>query len=330
MAGQTKADYLNRFPLLGTLHAGTRQVHSVTLPGSALADEPRTVISITGNQPGPVVFVNAGVHGGEYPAIETVIRLSKSIDPSSINGAVVLMPVLNVPAFWKRSMFVCPVDNQNPNRLFPGDPNGSYSEQMVYALTTEFVAQADCYIDLHGGDMVEELVPFSICRRGDDEVDRKSLELAKIFGLPYVLMVDRPIQVAKGSMSFVAGAERGVPSFIAEAGGVGRLQLDAVEQLTDGVLRVLAHLGVTDRQIGQADEPTTLSLFQWLYSEHAGMFYPSVQTNDEVAEGQIIGQIGSLSGDTLEVIKSPISGRVLFTTTSPAVTENGLLMGIAI
>ncbi len=249
MAKLVKADYRERFSLLGTLEAGLRQVHRVTLPGSELGDEQRTVISITGNNPGPVVFVNAGVHGGEYPAIETVIRLGKTIDPDTVSGAVVLMPVLNMPAFWKRSMFVCPVDNQNPNRLFPGDPNGSYSEQMVYALTTEFVANADCYIDLHGGDIVEDLVPFSICRRGDDEVDQKSLELAKIFGLPFVLTVDRPIQVAKGSSSFVAGAERGVPSLIAEAGGVGRLQLDAVEQLTTGVLRVLSHLGVIDQTI---------------------------------------------------------------------------------
>ena len=330
MAKLVKADYRERFSLLGTLEAGLRQVHRVTLPGSELGDEQRTVISITGNNPGPVVFVNAGVHGGEYPAIETVIRLGKTIDPDTVSGAVVLMPVLNMPAFWKRSMFVCPVDNQNPNRLFPGDPNGSYSEQMVYALTTEFVANADCYIDLHGGDIVEDLVPFSICRRGDDEVDQKSLELAKIFGLPFVLTVDRPIQVAKGSSSFVAGAERGVPSLIAEAGGVGRLQLDAVEQLTTGVLRVLSHLGVIDQPIELAAEPTTLSLFQWLYSENAGMFYPTVQINDEVKQGQVVGHVGSLSGETLETVTTPISGRILFTTTSPAVSENGLLMGIGV
>ncbi len=331
MSGTTTADYRRRFPLLGELKAGERQVHSVTLPGEALKEEPRTVISITGRQAGPVVFVNAGVHGGEYPAIETVIRLSKSLDPNRIAGAVVLMPVLNVPAFWKRSMFVCPVDNQNPNRLFPGDPNGSYSEQMVHAVTNEFIANADYYIDLHGGDMVEDLVPFSICRRGEDEVDQKSLELAKVFGLPNVLMIDRPIQIAKGSMSFVAGVERGVPSFIAEAGGVGRLQPEAVQQLTDGVMRVLNYVGVTDEQVTAADaEPTALNLFEWLYSANAGMFYPSVAINEDVSEGQEVGTIGSLDGETLEVVKSPVRGRVLFITTSPAMLAQGLLMGIGV
>jgi predicted deacylase len=330
MADRAKADYRERFPLLGRLTAGSRQVHQVTLPGTALANDPRTVVSITGTQPGPVVFINAGVHGGEYPAIETVIRMSQMLDPANVTGAVVLMPVLNVPAFWARSMFVCPVDNQNPNRLFPGDPNGSYSEQMVYALTTEFVANADCYMDLHGGDIVEELVPFSICRRGEEDVDRQSLELARVFGLPYVLKVDRPIQVAKGSMSFVAGAERGVPSFIAEAGGVGRLQLDAVEQLTNGTMRVLRHLGVIDQDVPDGTPSTELNEFEWLYSEKSGMFYPSVEINEQVSEGQVVGRIGSLTGETLEVVQTPIGGRVLFTTTSPAVSEKGLLMGIGV
>lgn len=330
MATRQTASYRDRFPLLGTLEAGTRKVHEVKLPGTALADELRTVISITGKTSGPVVFINAGVHGGEYPAIETVIRLGQSLDATQINGAVVLMPVLNLPAFWKRSMFVCPIDNQNPNRLFPGEPDGSYSEQMVYALTNEFIARADCYMDLHGGDIVEDLVPFAICRRSDEEVDQRSLELARVFGLPYVLKVDRPIQVAKGSMSFVAGADRGVPSLIAEAGGVGRLQLEAVDQLTSGVLRVLNHLGVVHQDVTPAPEPTELSRFEWLYSASAGMFYPSVSIDEDVKEGQLVGRIGSLSGETLEEVRTPLGGRVLFTTTSPAVTEQGLLMGIGL
>jgi len=118
-----------------------------------------------------VLFVGAGVHGGEYPAVETVIRLSTRLNAVEISGTVVLMPVLNLPAFWKRSMFVCPVDNVNPNRVFPGDPQGTYSEQMTHALVNEFIIHADAYIDLHGVDIPEDLVPFSISRKADEPAD---------------------------------------------------------------------------------------------------------------------------------------------------------------
>ena len=317
-------------PILGALTVGHTQRHSVILPGSALGDEPRPVISVTGAKPGPVLFVNAGVHGGEYPAIETVIRLGKTLDPAAIAGTVILMPVLNLPAFRTRTPFVCPVDNVNPNRVFPGDRNGSYSEQMVHALTSEFVAHADAWLDLHGGDIPEALVPFSICRAGSDEVDAKSMELALATGLPYVLAVSRPVQPAKGSSSYVAGAGLGVPSVLVEAGGVGQLQEEAVELLMTAVHRAMAHLGMITTAIPAPAPPTVLTGFEWTYAKHAGMFYPKVAAGDLVRKGDEVGRVGDLFGAELEFVQAPATGRVLFLTINPSVGENGLLMGIGV
>jgi predicted deacylase len=317
-------------PILGRLEPGKTQRHLVALPGAALADEPRPVTTITGAKAGPVLFINAGLHGGEYPPIETVIRLGRELDPAKIAGTVVLMPVLNLPAFWNRTMFVCPADGVNPNRVFPGDPNGTYSEQMTHALLHEFVAHADAYIDLHGGDIAEALVPFSICRSGDTPTDMKAKELASVFGLPYLLTVSRPIQPAKGSSSYVAAAERGVPGFIAEAGGVGQLQPDAVDLLRNGVYRVLAHLGMIEDTVEPATPPILLTGFEWVYSTQPGMFYPRVAVDEVVEQGEEIGCVGSLFGDTSETILAPASGRVLFLTINPAVLTNGLLMGIGV
>jgi uncharacterized protein len=218
---------MKKVPILGELTPGETKRHSIKLPGAELAkDEPRPVISVTGAKPGPMVFVNAGVHGGEYPAIEAVIRLGKTLDPKIIAGTVVLMPALNLPAFRSRTPFVCPIDNVNPNRVFPGDPEGSYSEQMTHALISEFVVHADTYVDLHGGDIPEALVPFVICRHGDDNVSKKSKEIAMAFGLPYVLTVSKPVQPSKGLSSYAAVADKGIPAILAEAGGVGQMQED--------------------------------------------------------------------------------------------------------
>ena len=237
-------------PILGALERGTRQRHLVKLPGAALADdEPRPVVTVAGAKSGPLLFVNAGVHGAEYPAIESVIRLGNVLDPQSIAGTVVLMPSLNLPAFRTRTPFVCPVDGVNPNRVFPGEAEGSYSEQMVHALMSEFVARADAYIDLHGGDIPESLVPFVICRGGGDPVDTKSKGMALAFGLPYVLTVSKPVQVAKGASSYVAGAAAGVPSILAEAGEVGQMQEPAVALLMNGVMRVMQHLGMIESAV---------------------------------------------------------------------------------
>jgi len=324
--------YTERFPLLGPLTPGTTQRHEVRLPGAALADDRWPVISVTGAKPGPVLFVGAGVHGGEYPAIETVIRLAKTLDPATLTGAVVLMPVLNLPAFRARTPFVNPLDGVNPNRVFPGDPEGTHSEQLVHALTHEFIAHADAYIDLHGGDIVEDLVPFSIVRRGGEPVDDAAMALAHAFGLPYLLAVDRPVQAAKGVSSYVAAAAIGVPGLIAEAGGVGLLQPEAVTLLTAGVYRVLVHLGMLAAADAAPATPappvTVLKRFEWVYSTPGGMWYPTVAVNDAVKEGQPVGTIGSLYGDMLEEVTAPVSGRILFLTVNSSVAEHGLLLAV--
>jgi predicted deacylase len=342
---------MKKFPILHELEPGKIKRHMIKLPGAALAkDEPRPVISVTGAKPGPILFVNAGVHGGEYPAIEAVIRLGKTLDPKRISGTVILMPILSLSAFQTRTPFVCPIDNVNPNRVFPGDPSGSYSEQMTHALIHEFVIHADAYIDLHGGDIPEALVPFVICRSEAGLADKRacdvaarSREIAMAFGLPYVLTVSKPVQPSKGQSSYAAAAGKGIPSILAEAGGCGQLPEEAVALLVDGVINVMTHLkmlGAEDRgqarkdrekkKISAADTAasTILTKFEWLYTKHAGMWYPKVAAGDEVKKGQQIGTVGDLFGDTLERIVSPVNGVVLFLTINPSVLDKGLLMGI--
>ena len=336
---------MKKILILGELAPGETKRHLIKLPGAALAnDEPRPVISVAGAKPGPVLFVSAGVHGGEYPAIEAVIRLSKTLDPKKISGTLILMPVLNLPAFRTRTPFVCPIDNVNPNRVFPGDPSGSYSEQMTHACISEFVVHADAYVDLHGGDIPEALVPFVICRAGNDKVAKKSKAIAMAFGLPYALTVSKPVQPSKGHRagagglsSYAAAAEKGIPAILAEAGGAGQMQEEAVALLVNGVVSVMRHLGMIAGERphpnplpnkGEEETATLLTEFEWLYTKSTGVWYPKVEPGDVVNEGERIGTVGDLFGDTLEEIASPVNGVVLFLTINPSVVENGLLMGI--
>jgi predicted deacylase len=334
---------MKKIPILGALTPGTTQRHLIKLPGLALAnDEPRPVISVAGAKPGPLLFVNAGVHGGEYPAVEAVIRLGQTLDPKKISGTVILMPVLNLPAFRTRTPFVCPIDNVNPNRVFPGDPRGSYSEQMTHAFINEFVVHADAYVDLHGGDIPEALVPFVICRGGDDDVAKKSKAIATAFDLPYVLTVSKPVQPSTSQSSYAAAADKGIPAILAEAGGAGQMQEEAIDLLVDGVVTVIRHLGMIDdanlefqiskskanKTARSAVATTVLTKFEWLYTKSTGVWYPKVAPGDAVREGEQIGTVGDLFGDTLEEIVSPVNGVVLFLTINPSVLENGLLRGI--
>ena len=178
------------------------------------------------------------------------------------------------------------------------------------------------------------------------------------FGLPYVLTVSKPVQPSKGHRagagglsSYAAAADKGIPAILAEAGGVGQMQEEAVALLVNGVVNVMRHLGMIEdarrsnltiansetnskakakKTARSAVATTVLTKFDWLYTKSTGVWYPKVAPGDAVREGEQIGTVGDLFGDTLEEIVSPVNGVVLFLTINPSVLENGLLMGIGV
>src|SRR5215210_1916357 len=177
---------------------------------------PYTVVR--GTEDGPHVALISGVHPAEYPAIESTIRFTRNLDPSRLRGTVVSLPLIDVPAFLPRSPFVCPIDGKNPNRFFPGNPAGTFSEVLDDAIFRTVIAPSDALIDLHGGDMVEALYPFSVYSvSGNDEVDAKSWGICEAFGLPYVV-ASRPQPGGLAGTTCDAAAAAGIPSMIAEAG----------------------------------------------------------------------------------------------------------------
>ena len=128
------------------------------------------------------------------------------------------------------------------------------------------------------------------------------------------------------------------------------MQEEAVSLLVNGVVNVMRHLGMIDdakfeshianteknskpkpkKTARSAVATTVLTKFEWLYTKSTGVWYPKVAEGEAVREGEQIGTVGDLFGDTLEEIVSPVNGVVLFLTINPSVFKDGLLMGIGV
>ena len=111
------------------------------------------------------LVATGGVHAAEYASIAAALDLGRTLDPATLHGRVVVVPVMNVPGFSVRSIYICPLDGKNLNRVFPGNAGGSASEQIADWMFQNVMKQANYYVDLHGGDMIEALIPFTIIFR---------------------------------------------------------------------------------------------------------------------------------------------------------------------
>src|SRR6267143_2794942 len=94
-----------------------------------------------GAEPGLSFLLTAGIHAAEYTGTLAAIRLGRELEPRHVRGTIVVLPLLNVPGFYERSVYVNPEDGQNLNRVFPGDPKGKWGERFAHRLLTEIVTR---------------------------------------------------------------------------------------------------------------------------------------------------------------------------------------------
>ncbi len=308
---------------VGTANAGSGQKARGVLPvPGTTVQMPITLIH--GARPGPQILVSGGVHGGEYPAIETAIRIARELDPGQVSGRVAVVHPYGISAFHARLQYLVPEDGKNPNRVFPGKATGTVSERMAHTLFEALVVGTSAWVDLHGGDLHEALVPFTVYSDGAaPEIVAKSRAMAEAFGISNIIVSQ---SIAGGT--YGAAASRGIPAILSEAGGVGQLEEKDVATLLRGVRNVLRLLGVVPGAPEPVPPPTRLSKFVWLRSEHTGCWYPSVRAGDRVTEGQPIGVIKDYWGDVLAEHKAPASGVVIFIVTSLAINPTDPLVGI--
>jgi len=284
------------------------------------------VIELTGSA-GPRLTVLAGVHGCEYAPMAAVRRWTRALAGRDLQGSVRAVPVLNLPAFRARSPFVVPDDGKNLNRCFPGDPSGTMADRLAHAAFTQLIEGSDALVDAHAGDMVEALEPFALYDAGGSE-DR-ARELAAAYGLGYVIRQEPGPGRAVGGTTSTAAAEIGIPAIIAEAGGCGLVEPDAVAAHVRGLDQVLALLGMTSDPARRGEAPVHLGRFLWLRAASEGWWEPAVRPGQRVAAGQVLGTVSSLDdSQVLQSVTAPAPGVPMFITSSPAVAANGLLLGL--
>jgi uncharacterized protein len=295
-------------------------------PDAALDGLEIPLVEARGAGDGPHLCLMAGVHGCEYSSIAAVRSFMRDLDVDRLHGMVTAVAIANPASFWARTPFVSPADGLNLNRCFPGDPAGSFSQVLAHRLFERLIQPADALLDLHGGDMVEALEPFSLYDASP--VEDRARELAIAFGLPYVTRVERGTSPVAGTTSGAA-AERGIPGVIAEVGGRGLLEPDAVDAHLAGVANVLRQLRMLPGDPAPPPRPQhDVDRFVWLRSREAGWWQPAVVAGQRVAAGDLVGTIEDLHGEPVERVESPEDGVVLFATTSPAMPSGGLLLGL--
>lgn len=336
--------------LLATMAAAQSDPHAVLTVGTAAAprgqaatgaiDVPAAsdaatripVVVINGARPGPVLAIVSGAHGTEYASIIAVEKLVTTLRPQEIAGSIILVPVVNVASFEQRTPHLNPVDRKSMNRFYPGNPQGSQTERASYLITQQVVAQADHLIDLHGGDLDENLRPYSYwAPTGNPRQDQVSRAMALAFGLDTIIISrDRPRDPNASRYLETTASLRGKPSITAEAGRSGPVANDDVNALVNGCLNVMRYLHIIEGAPHGVANPVWIDHIAAVTGDAAGIFYPAVDRGQAVARGMKLGTITDFVGKVLAEPTAPEAGVVLYLNALPTMNKGDTVANVGV
>jgi hypothetical protein len=295
------------------------QITELNLPVADLPTHTKVHLPVyvfRGLEPGPVLLVTAGLHGDEVNGTETIRQmiLEKELMPKA--GTIIAMPIVNVYGFLSQSRAL--PDGKDLNRSFPGSKTGSLARRLAYLLLNEVVVHADYGIDLHTGGSSRTNFPQVRC----DFTRKESKDLGQAFGAPYLLHTTE----IPGSFRRAA-CKLGKSIIVFEGGESARFDDFAISEARDGILRLMAHLGMCDRLVSPRTS-TILSGSTWLRAKVAGMFRPTIRYGDAVQPGQVLATLGDPYGEKVLEVKSKISGFVIGLNNQPVVNAGDALIHI--
>jgi predicted deacylase len=207
--------------------------------------------------------------------------------------------------------------------MFPGNPNGTISERIAHALTTEVIDRATHLIDMHCGDGNESLRPYSYWSPvGDEKLDHASREMVLAFGLDHIVIDrERPTDPKKTLYVSTTAEVRGKPAITTESGGMGLTDEESVSAHQSGALSVTAQLGIMDAPSVRVTHPVWYEKTEVLRAPVTGVWRPAVDRMHSVAKDALLGRILDPFGNVLREIRAPFAGEMLYIVATPPVTE---------
>jgi predicted deacylase len=261
--------------------------------------------------------------------MEAALRLKEAFVGQLDKGVVSILPILNMPGLYEHAQFICPIDGKNINFSFPGSPDGTFSEALAAALLDEWAAGADLFVDLHGGDLREDVAKFVMCQlTGDPLFDGRTRRFARCYDADLIVEF-QPGQNTNTGRATNALPMMGRHAMMSEAGANGRIDEESVAFHANGVLNMARELGmIHGPRLPGGRANRILKGYEKIHAPATGRFYREVEVNDQVAEGQRLAVITDLFGERIAEMRAPMAGRLVMVVTHAIVESGEMVFGV--
>ncbi|HJP14800.1 MAG: succinylglutamate desuccinylase/aspartoacylase family protein [Nitrospinota bacterium] len=285
---------------------------------------------VRGASSGPVLAVQACVHGDEPQPVRALHNVLKKIDAEKFRGTLLMIPVANPFAFADFSR-QSPDQHEQTNLwgAFPGNPKGTLTQRYAAKIREALIDNADFFAEFHSGGRAGRIQNRVDMDPGvkDPEVKGSAGKKARTMALAFArggAGLVHGVPLSKASAPGYA-LSRGIPAISVEIGGA---YLPEAEEalyrrcLEEGLWNLMVHLGM----LAGRERRSRLTYFDVSHraevNPSAGGYLLSRKTRfadigGRVRKGQLLGEM--LDPYTLEVteeLRSPSDGILFFSRCS--------------
>ena len=305
--------------------------------GSPLGNEfriSRRSFSTASDKPTKRISFVAGLHGDELEGVHLCFRLFQYLtqlvkdSPHLLVGDVHIYPAVNPQALGNASR-VWPFFETDMNRMF-GRRVDSLPSHAADALIQDIGERSDLVVDIHSSNLHLREVPQVRIIEG---FDKKLIPLAQCTNVD-VVWVHPTVPVFEYTLGFGLN-HSGIPALVIEAGICLKLDHRINGQLLDGAINLLCKTGVLDFDavsIPDVRQPRLVNpdCVAQVVASRAGLFLARVKPGQEVARGELLGElVDPTEGILLEEVVSPVDGFLFTLRELPLTYEGGVLVRIA-
>src|SRR5215510_9188262 len=240
-------------------------------------------------------------------------KLARSVDPVTLSGTMVILPLLNQTSFAQMVPHLNPVDGKSLNRLYPGKPDGTQSERISWNVTKQVLERSDFVIDFHGGDLDENLRRYAYwADTGHDQMDATARGMVLAFGLDHIIIQRNRTPAANGAVTVSRQAQNmGKPTIVVEAGHAGTTAAEDVDVLVQGSIQVMRHLKMLPGAAPPVEHPIWIDTPTVVASDRDGFFHALVGPEAYVQKGMTIGYATDVFGERIADFTAPLTGVVI-------------------
>lgn len=274
------------------------------------------------------ICIVTGTHGDELEGQYVCFRLNQIVQQNldKLNGTLEIYPALNPLGIDSITRGI-PGFDLDMNRIFPGNPNGTMTEQVAYTLIHDLQG-ADMVIDIHSSNIFLREIPQV---RINVNTAEKLVPYAKLLDVDFI-WVHEAATVLEATLAHSLNSLN-TPTLVVEMGVGMRINHGYGNRLVNGILNLMHAMGIwSEAPQGISESTPTLSVGDqvcFINADFSGVFLTEVKNNITVEQGEKIGEIVSpLTGEVFQTVKAPVRGLLFTLRAYPIVYQGSLLARI--